>query len=368
MRLLAIAGFLICIAYALGQEPSSDLLQKYREEFKRDPADSLIHFRLGELSFEQHDYQSSANEFRAALAARPHPTWIDSWAHIDLGEIFDATHQRTRATPEYRAALHTHDDTDGAQAFAAKRLESGTSGDSVLHQVSSENLSDALPKLLVDIPAQYSVEARVAGLEGTVYLVGTVAADGLATNFHVTQPLGLGLDEAAMQAASQWNFKVAASSTPPVQSTIIRTYFLLPSKESRWHLLRVVFATPEGVSRPHFLSAPYPAGEGVHPPARDFSSLLKVMGRQAVVTLVFEVDEAGHPVLIRVQEATQPIWGDEAVSIVRNWQFSPARKNGVPVRVLCTVDLVWGEKQFTQHSLEVAAATFGALMSGIAAR
>jgi TonB family protein len=92
------------------------------------------------------------------------------------------------------------------------------------------------------------------------------------------------------------------------------------------------------------------------------------MGRQAVVTLAFEVDEAGHPMLIRVQEAAEPIWGSEAASFVRNWQFSPARKNGTSFRVPCTIDLVWGEKQLTQSSLQVAGETFGALVNGMAER
>ena len=355
MMSLKIAGFLVCIAYALGQDSSPDALQSYREGLKQNPTDSLIHFRLGELLFEQRSYQSSANEFRAALGGGPHPSWIDVWAHIDLGEIFDVTGQQSRAAREYQAALHTRDDTDGAQTFAAKRLEGSQGAQSVLHHVSSEDLANAFPTPAIDIPADYSVEGQAAGLEGTVFLVGTVAADGSATAFHAVQPLGLGLDDAAIQAVARRSFKSAN------QVTTFRTVFLLPTKESRWHLLRVAFATPEGVSRPHFLSAPYPGADGISPPARDSASLLKVMGRQAVVTLAFEVDEAGHPMLIRVQEATEPIWGGEAVSFVRNWQFSPARKNGTPVRVPCTIDLVWGERQFTQHSLQVAAATFRAL-------
>ena len=369
MMSLKIAGFLICIAYALGQDSSPDASQSYRDWLTQNPADSLIHFRLGELLFEQRNYQSSANEFRAALGGGPHPTWIDAWAHIDLGEIFDVTGQQSRAVWEYHAALHTRDDTDGAQAFAAKRLEGSRGGNSVLHHVSSENLSDAIPTPAINIPAQYSVEGRAAGLEGTVFLVGTVAADGSATNFHVVQSLGLGLDDAAIQAARRRAFEPKGiDAVPANQTTTVRADFLLPAKDSRWHLLRVVFATPEGVSRPHFLSAPYPGGDGISSPARDSASLLKVMGRQAVVTLAFEVDEAGHPVLIRVQEASEPIWGSEAASFVRNWQFSPARKNGTPVRVPCTIDLVWGEKQFTQRSLQVAGATFGALVNGVAER
>jgi TonB family protein len=279
------------------------------------------------------------------------------------------TRQQSRAALEYQAALHTRDDTDGAQAFAAKRLEGVKDASSVLHHVSSENLSGPFPTPTRNIPVRYSVEGRIAGLEGTVFLVGTVAANGSATNFQVVQPLGLGLDDAALQAAKQWTFepeRIDAASAN--QSTTIRADFLLPTKESRWHLLRVVFATPEGVYRPHFLSAPYPGGDGISLPARDSASLLQVMGRQAVVTLTFEVNEAGYPMLIRVQEASEPVWGAEAASFVRNWRFSPARKNGAPVRVPCTIDLVWGEKQFTQHSLQVAAATFGALVNRIAER
>jgi TonB family protein len=355
MMSLKVAGFLVCIAYALGQDSSPNAQQSYPETLAQSPADSLIHFRLGEIFFEHRNYQSSANEFRAALGGGPHPAWIDAWAHIDLGEIFDVTGQRARAAREYQAALHTRDDTDGAQAFAAKRLEESQDVHPILHHVSSEDLSNAFPTPAIDIPAEYSVEGRVAGLEGTVFLAGTVPADGSATSFHVVQPLGLGLDDAAIQAATRWSFKSAN------RLTTARAVFLLPAKQSRWHLVRVVFPTPEGVARPHFLTASYPGGDGIGASARDSASLLKVMGRQAVVTLAFDVDEAGRPLHIRVQEATEPIWGDEAASFVRNWQFSPARKNKTAVRVPCTIDLVWGEKQFTQHSLQVAAATFRAL-------
>jgi outer membrane biosynthesis protein TonB len=362
MMSLKIAGFLICIAYLLGQDSSPDALQSYREGFKRNPADSLLHFRLGELLFEHRDYQSSANEFRAALKGAPHPNWIDVWSLIDLGEIFDVSGQRSRAVQEYQAALRTRDDTDGAQAFAAKRLKGGQDGSLVLHHVSYENLSDSVRKPAVNIPAHYSVEGRVAGLEGTVFLVGSVASDASATNFQVVQPLGLGLDDAAIQAARSWIFESEKTDAVSAnQVTTVRAEFLLPANESRWHLLRVVFAIPDGVSRPHFLSAPYPGGDGISPSARDSANLLKLMGRQAVVTLAFEVDEAGRPELIRNQDASEPIWGGEAASFVRRWRFAPAKKDGMPVRVPCTIDLVWGEKQFTPKSLEVAAATFRAL-------
>jgi TonB family protein len=366
MPVLRIAGFLLCIVYALGQESGTDALQMYRDELQQHPGNSLAHFRLGELFFQQHNLQLAANEFRAALNGDPHPHWIDAWAHIDLGELLDSTKQRDRAVQEYRAAVQTRDDTDGALAFAFKRLKDGGIDNPILHRV-SRDVPDPLPT--VEIPAQYSVEGKLAGLEGTVYLAGVVATDGSARNLQVIQPLGLGLDDAAVLAASRWKFEpTRINNLPAPKPTTIRVNFLLPSRQSRWHLLRVVFGTAEGASRTHFMSAPYPEGDGIGPAAIDAAKMLAVMGRQAVVTLTFNVDENGHPVGIRVQEATEPVWGDQAVSFVRRWQFSPAYRNGRPVRMPCTLDLVWGEKEFNSNSLRVAAATFRALQSQIAQR
>lgn len=338
----------------------------YRDELQQHPGNSLAHFRLGESFFQQHELQLAANEFRAAVKGDPHPNWIDAWAHIDLGEIFDSTKQRDRAIRQYQAAVQTRDDTQGAQAFALKRLRDGGNNNPILHRV-SRGFPDPLPT--AEIPAQYSVEGQLAGLEGTVYLAGTVATDGSARSLQVVQSLGLGLDDAALLAASRWTFEpTRIKNLPAPKPTTIRVNFLLPSKQSRWHLLRVVFATPEGAIRPHFVSAPYPDGDGIGPAAMDAANLLAAMGRQAVATLTFNVDETGHPVGIRVQEATGPVWGDQAISFVRRWQFSPANKNGRPVSIPCTLDLVWGEKEFDSNSLRLAAATFGAIQSQIAQR
>jgi TonB family protein len=364
MPALRIAGFLLCMVYALGQESGTDAVQTYRDELQQHPGNSLAHFRLGESFFQQHKPQLAANEFRAALNGDPHPHWIDAWAHIDLGELLDSGKQRDRAVKEYRAAIQTRDDTDGALAFAFKRLENGGIINPILHRV-SRDFPDPLPT--VEIPAQYSVEGKLAGLEGTVYLTGIVATDGSASNLQVVQSLGLGLDDAAVSAASRWIFKPARINNPPgPQPTTIRVNFLLPSRQSRWHLLRVVFVTAEGISRPHFVSAPYPDGDGIGPAAIDAANLLAAMGRQAVATLTFNVNETGHPVDIRLQEATGPVWGDQAVSFIRRWQFSPAYRNGRPVSIPCTLDLVWGEKEFTSNSLRVAAATFGGIQGQVA--
>jgi outer membrane biosynthesis protein TonB len=48
--------------------------------------------------------------------------------------------------------------------------------------------------------AQYSEEARIAGLEGSVVVDGIAGSDGTVSDVHVIQPLGLGLDEVAARA------------------------------------------------------------------------------------------------------------------------------------------------------------------------
>ena len=263
--------------------PDADF-QRYQEELRQAPGSALAHFRMGESFFDVHNFQAAANEFRDALngAPHPHPNWIDAWAHIDLGEIFDATGQRDRAIVEYKQAIATWDNTDGAQEIAREgvRLEADFPR---LHRVSLD--AEFPDGIVVDIPAEYPLEARVAGLEGTVYLAGTVTTDGSVRDLHLVQPLGLGLEEAAIAAARQWKFEPARiNDVPTISSTTIRVSFLLKSRQSRWHLLRVAFATSEGVSRPHFVNAPYPRGEGIGPAAADAARLLAVMGRQAVAS------------------------------------------------------------------------------------
>ena len=70
---------------------------------------------------------------------------------------------------------------------------------------------------LETIEPAYSNEARLAGLEGTVQIKVTVAEDGTPRNLEVAQPLGLGLDEKAIQAAQKWRFKPGMKDGQPVK-------------------------------------------------------------------------------------------------------------------------------------------------------
>jgi tetratricopeptide (TPR) repeat protein len=95
-------------------------LREYQKALEVNKNSSLAHYRIGELFFRQNNYQSAANEFRAAINGDLEPKWTEVWSHVNIGKIFDVTGQRDRAVNEYKLAIRTHDNTAGAQAEAAR--------------------------------------------------------------------------------------------------------------------------------------------------------------------------------------------------------------------------------------------------------
>jgi periplasmic protein TonB len=65
------------------------------------------------------------------------------------------------------------------------------------------------PKLVEKTEPGYTEEARDARLEGTVLLAVTIDANGRPKDIKVERPLGLGLDEKAVEAISTWKFEPA---------------------------------------------------------------------------------------------------------------------------------------------------------------
>jgi len=63
------------------------------------------------------------------------------------------------------------------------------------------------PELLYKVEPEFSEEARKAKHQGVVVLTIEVDASGNVRNVRVRQSLGLGLDEKAMDAVSQWRFR-----------------------------------------------------------------------------------------------------------------------------------------------------------------
>ena len=106
------------------QNDLTEALKEFQKALDINKNSSLAHYRIAEVFFLQHNYQSAANSYREALNGDGVPRWTEVWSHIQLGKIFDLTGQRERATNEYRQALQTNDNTQGAMDEARRYLQS----------------------------------------------------------------------------------------------------------------------------------------------------------------------------------------------------------------------------------------------------
>ena len=106
----------------VGQGDLTGALVEYQKALDSNKNSSLAAYRIGEIFFQQHNYQSAANSFRDSLRGDGDPKWTEVWSHIELGRIFDVTGQRERAVNEYRQAVQTNDNTQGAVNEARNSL------------------------------------------------------------------------------------------------------------------------------------------------------------------------------------------------------------------------------------------------------
>jgi periplasmic protein TonB len=75
-----------------------------------------------------------------------------------------------------------------------------------------------LPRVLKQVRAVYTPAARAAGIEGDVLLSAGVRADGSVDDVTVTTSLDAvnGLDEQAVKALKQWQFRPGTKDGKPV--------------------------------------------------------------------------------------------------------------------------------------------------------
>lgn len=85
------------------------------------------------------------------------------------------------------------------------------------------------PSVLYKVEPEYSEEARKAKFQGTVVLAIVVDQNGKARDIRVVRPLGLGLDEKAIEAVMKWRFKpgMREGASVSVQATVEVNFRLL---------------------------------------------------------------------------------------------------------------------------------------------
>jgi TonB family protein len=185
------------------------------------------------------------------------------------------------------------------------------------------------PSLLHRDAPEYSEEARLANLQGTVVLYVVVGADGKPRDLKVIRSLGLGLDEKAISAVSGWAFRPGQKSGEPVNvQASIDVNFRIFNAKGGSYLTRAEFRTPPGATRPFLGKSAYP------PPAIDPS--------KATMTLTFDVDEHGDAANIHVEKTSDEAWANEMIAALRQWKFIPGSKDAIPLAVSCTMDFARG--------------------------
>jgi TonB family protein len=123
----------------------------------------------------------------------------------------------------YAQYLNTHDRAGEASVLEARATAIHSARVTALSPVLA-SWSQALrvgggvtaPSLLFKVEPEYSEEARSAKLQGTVLLKLVVDTDGLAKNIQVLKSQGMGLDEQAVIAITQWKFKPGTKDGAPI--------------------------------------------------------------------------------------------------------------------------------------------------------
>jgi TonB family protein len=180
-----------------------------------------------------------------------------------------------------------------------------------------------MPVVIGKADPEYSEEARIARLAGTVRVSLVVGEDGTVRDVRTAASLGLGLDEKAIDAVRKWHFKPGLKDGMPVPVRVnIEINFRLLEERGAWALSRAAFNPPEGATRPVLTSAPYPP----------------VDTTSGSVAISFDVNPTGMAENLHIEKSSSPAAESEVIRILRGWQFRPGTKDGEPVSVRCTLE------------------------------
>jgi TonB family protein len=173
-------------------------------------------------------------------------------------------------------------------------------------------------------PPLYSDEARSRRIEGTVTLEVHVDANGRAEALRVVKSLGFGLDDNARLAVHHWQFAPARRNGMAVDSiTNIDIAFSL-ANEALNELIANDMATRvgPGVTPPRVVRR-VALRHDARTPAR----------RTGTVVLDVVLLEDGTPKVVRIVRSLEGGLDHDAVRAFEQWRFSPALKDGRPVKV-----------------------------------
>jgi len=170
-------------------------------------------------------------------------------------------------------------------------------------------------------PALYSDQARQRRTEGVVTVALRVDERGRVGNTRVVKGLGDGLDQNALVAVRQWRFNPGTRQGTPVAMDVEVDVDFNLGTEAINELIANDMVTL--------------VGPDVTPPrvARTADAPARINGARGSVLLDVVLLEDGSPKILRILRSLSPEADERAMRHFGQWRFSPALRNGVPVKI-----------------------------------
>jgi TonB family protein len=274
------------------------------------------------LGFEGQDYATHLLEIARAMKKKS-PAWLPALAmakkfslETRLIAILNRTTERRGTSGKRRAGLA------GAAIGVALVLAS------VHAPVVAEPVANAeAPEVLeYTTPPLYSDEGRSRGIEGSVLVSVRVGVDGRLSDLRVVKGLGFGLDENALLAVREWKFRPGLRNGKPLEkATEVNVEFSLRNAELNESIANdMATRVGPGIVPPRIIHRVDPDG---------------LSNREGTVILDAVIQEDGTPKIVRVVRSLSWELDERAIGALKQWRFSPAVKDGVPVKVRMNVEM-----------------------------
>jgi TonB family protein len=186
-------------------------------------------------------------------------------------------------------------------------------------------------------PPLYSDEARSLRIEGKVVLDVIVDVDGKPRQLNVVRGLGSGLDQNALVAVRDWHFVPGKRNGSPVEAPVrIDVEFSLKTSELNESIANdMATRIGPGVTPPQVVYRSDPV----------YPTNAQSIGTAGAVVLDAIIPEDGIPRVIRVIRSLDWQFDESAINALKQWRFSPAMKDGSPVKVRMNVAVEFPARQ-----------------------
>jgi TonB family protein len=185
---------------------------------------------------------------------------------------------------------------------------------------------DTVPRVVrYTTPPLYSDEGRRRRVEGVVTIDARVDSRGRPRDLRIVRGLGFGLDENALLAVRNWQFAPAA--LPDAVARVDVEFNLETAELNDLIANDMVTRVGPGVIPPRIVRRIEPR----HP--------IGAKERSGTVLLDAVIEDDGIPRVVRVVRSLSWDMDEAAIEALEQWRFSPAERDGEPVKVRMDVEM-----------------------------